>query len=119
MSEPDHRRVFRLSETQARIPGPDGGHSISVLQRGTLNVKLSLPVSPNHQTPHLQDELYVIVRGRGVLVHAGERDSFEAGDLFFVAAGTEHHFEDFTADLAVWVVFYGPEGGEDSAEGVT
>jgi hypothetical protein len=22
------------------------------------------------------------------------------------------HFEDFTEDLAVWVVFYGPPGGE-------
>jgi hypothetical protein len=30
----------------------------------------------------------------------------------FVAAGTEHHFEDFTDDLAVWVAFYGPPGGE-------
>jgi hypothetical protein len=30
----------------------------------------------------------------------------------FVAAGVEHRFEDFTDDLAVWVMFYGPEGGE-------
>ena len=30
----------------------------------------------------------------------------------FVGAGTEHHFEDFTDDLAVWVIFYGPQGGE-------
>ena len=30
----------------------------------------------------------------------------------FVAAGGEHRFEDFTEDLAVWVVFYGPAGGE-------
>jgi len=30
----------------------------------------------------------------------------------FIAAGTEHHFEQFSDDLAVWVVFYGPEGGE-------
>jgi hypothetical protein len=30
----------------------------------------------------------------------------------FVAAGTEHHFENFTEDLTVWVVFYGPTGGE-------
>jgi mannose-6-phosphate isomerase-like protein (cupin superfamily) len=43
---------------------------------------------------------------------AGEREPFEAGDLMFIAAGTEHHFEDFTEDLAVWVVFYGPAGGE-------
>ena len=83
-----------------------------MFQRGTLNVKLSLPVRPNQQAPHAQDEIYVIVRGRGVLLHDGKRDPFAAGDLLFVAAGTEHRFEEFTDDLAVWVVFYGPPGGE-------
>jgi hypothetical protein len=29
-----------------------------------------------------------------------------------VAAGVEHHFEDFGPDLLVWRVFYGPAGGE-------
>ncbi len=33
-------------------------------------------------------------------------------DVLFVPAGVEHRFEDFTVGLAVWVVFYGPEGGE-------
>src|SRR6266511_2583553 len=112
MTNSDRSRVFRLAEAQSGIPGPAGEHSVSVLQRGTLNVKLSLPVRPNRQTPHEQDEIYIIVRGRGVLVHDGRRDACEAGDLLFVAAGTEHHFEDFSDDLAVWVVFYGPMGGE-------
>ena len=112
MSKLDRSRVIRFSEAQAGIPGPRGEHSVSFLQRGTLNVKLSLPVPPNQQTPHSQDEIYVVIRGRGVLVHEGERDPFEPGDLLFVAAGTEHRFEDFTEDLAVWVVFYGPRGGE-------
>ena len=112
MSKPDRSRVINLAEAQSAIPGPAGEHSLSFLQRGTLNIKLSLPVRPNRQTPHDQDEVYIIVRGRGVLFHNGGRDRFEAGDLLFVAAGTEHHFEDFTEDLAVWVVFYGPRGGE-------
>jgi mannose-6-phosphate isomerase-like protein (cupin superfamily) len=112
MSKPDRSRVIRLAEAQAGIPGPTGEHSVSLLQRGTLNVKLSLPVPPNQQTPHAQDEIYVIMRGRGVLFHAGKQDAFEPGDVIFVAAGTEHRFEDFTEDLAVWVVFYGPCGGE-------
>ena len=112
MFNSDRSRVIHLAEARAGIPGPAGDHSVSVFQRGTVNVKLSLPVLPNQQTPHAQDEIYVIIRGRGVLFHDGQRDSFEPGDLLFVAAGTEHHFEDFTEDLAVWVVFYGPEGGE-------
>jgi mannose-6-phosphate isomerase-like protein (cupin superfamily) len=112
MNKPDRSRVIRMAEAQASIPGPPGAHAVSVLERGTLNVKLSLPVSPNQQTPHTQDEVYIIIRGSGILFHDGKRDAFESGDLLFVAAGTEHHFEDFSQDLAVWVVFYGPQGGE-------
>ena len=114
MSKPVRSRVIRLAEAQSRIPGPAGEHSVSLLQRGTLDVRLALapPVPPSQLTPHAQDEVYVIVRGRGVLLHDGMRDRFEAGDLLFVSAGTEHRFEDFTADLAVWVVFSGPRGGE-------
>jgi len=112
MSKSDRSGVFRLKEARAGIPGPAGEHSVSVLQHGTLNLKLSQPVNPNRQSPHTQDEVYVIIRGRGVLFHDQRRDSFEAGDIMFVPAGTEHHFEDFSDDLAVWVVFYGPEGGE-------
>jgi mannose-6-phosphate isomerase-like protein (cupin superfamily) len=109
--------VIRLGEAQSAIPGPAGEHSVSVLRRGTLDARLALapPVPPTVQTPHAQDEVYVVVRGRGVLLHDGKRDSFKSGDLLFVAAGTEHRFEDYSEDLAVWVIFYGPSGGEAPA----
>ena len=61
MGERDGSRVIRFEEAQGRIPGPSGPHFVSLMQRGTLNVFLSLPVSPNRQTPHAQDEVYVIV----------------------------------------------------------
>jgi mannose-6-phosphate isomerase-like protein (cupin superfamily) len=105
-------RVLHLADARARIPGPAGEHAVSLFDRGTLKVKLSCPVPPNRQTPHVQDEVYVIVHGRGTLLHDGKRDEVRAGDLVFVAAGTEHRFEDFTDDLAVWVVFFGPDGGD-------
>jgi len=104
--------VFRLAHVQVSIPGPAGERSTLVLKRGTCDVKLACPVSPNKQAPHTQDEIYVIVRGRGVLLHDGKRDSFETGDLLFVAAGVEHRFEAFTEDFALWRVFYGAQGGE-------
>jgi mannose-6-phosphate isomerase-like protein (cupin superfamily) len=111
-------RVVRLADAQVGIPGPVGEHAVSFLERGTLKAMLSLgrfaPV-PRPTTPHNQDEVYVIIRGRGVFFHDGQRDGFEPGDFLFVAAGVEHRFEDFTDDLAVWVIFYGPEGGEASA----
>ena len=108
----DRSGVISFAQAQARIGRPDGERSVLVLHRGTLDVKLSLPVPPNRQTPHAQDELYVVIRGRGVLVHDGARSRFEAGDVLFVAAGCEHHYEDFTPELALWRIFYGVHGGE-------
>jgi mannose-6-phosphate isomerase-like protein (cupin superfamily) len=104
--------VIRLADAQGLIPAPAGEHAVGLFDRGTLKVKLSCPVRPNQQAPHAQDEVYVVVRGRGLMVHDGRREEFGPGDLVFVAAGTEHRFESFTDDLAVWVVFFGPEGGE-------
>jgi mannose-6-phosphate isomerase-like protein (cupin superfamily) len=112
MSKPDRSRVIRFAEAQAGIPGPAGERAVIALQSGTLDVALSLPLRTSPQTPHAQDEIYFIIRGRGVLFHDSKRDPFESGDLLFVAAGTEHHFEDITEDFALWRVFYGPHGGD-------
>ena len=106
--------VVRLTEALARLPGPAGEHAIGLVRRGTLDVALSVPVTPKTQTPHAQDEIYVIVRGRGVLLHDGRRGAFEAGDLLFVAAGVEHQFSEHSEDLTVWRLFYGAQGGEAS-----
>lgn len=112
MSTSDRSRVIQLSPAEARIPGPGGENSVMLMHRGTLDVALSFPRHPNQQTPHTQDEIYVIIRGHGILFHDGARDPFESGDLLFVASGTEHHFEDHSEDLAVWRIFYGVQGGE-------
>ncbi len=50
------------------------------------------------------------------MFHDGKRDEFEAGDFLFVAAATEHRFEDRSDDLLIWRVFYGPKGGEVPSE---
>ena len=115
MNKAGRSRVIHLADARAAIPGPKGEHAISFLQHGTLKAMLSIgrfaPL-PRPTTPHTQDEVYVILSGRGVFFHDGKRDAFAAGDLLFVAAGVEHRFEDFTEDTVVWVVFYGPDGGE-------
>jgi mannose-6-phosphate isomerase-like protein (cupin superfamily) len=112
MSNRDRSRVIRLADARAGIPGPAGERAVTVLQRGPLDVALSLPLCPSQQTPHRQDEIYLIIRGRGMFIHDSKQDPFEAGDLLFVAAGTEHQFEHTSEDFAVWRIFYGPPGGE-------
>jgi mannose-6-phosphate isomerase-like protein (cupin superfamily) len=104
--------VIRLADVQARIPGPQGERAALALNRGTLDIKLSMPVPPNVQEPHDQDEIYAVIRGTGALVWEGNRQSFGPGDLLFIAAGVAHHYEGFGEDLALWRIFYGKDGGE-------
>lgn len=85
------------------------------LRHGTMKVGLYAPVGEDTQTPHKQDELYVIVSGSGSFEKEGERQPFTANDVIFVAAGEHHRFVDFTADFSVWVIFWGAEGGEPGA----
>lgn len=111
--------MARLADVERKVPGPSGEHAVTVLERGTLEAMLSVgrfATLPRPMTPHDQDEVYILIRGRGVFLHEGKRDRFESGDLLFVAAGSEHRFEEFTEDLVVSVAFYGPRGGEAGAQ---
>jgi mannose-6-phosphate isomerase-like protein (cupin superfamily) len=114
VDESQRSGIIRFVDARTQIPGPAGEHAVALLKRGSLDVRFAAAprVPPTESTPHAQDEVYVVVRGSGVLVHDGRRDRFEAGDLLFVAAGIEHRFEDYSSDLEVWVIFYGPPGGE-------
>ena len=89
-----------------------GFPSIPVLSHGSLLVKVYAPRGSDPQQPHTRDEVYIVARGTGEFVCAGERKKFQATDLLFVPAGKIHRFENFTDDLTLWVIFYGPEGGE-------
>ena len=57
----------------------------------------------------------MIIAGTGTFVSDRGRQSFGPGDFLFAPAGVAHRFEQFSSDLAMWVLFYGPEGGERGA----
>lgn len=99
----------------ARLPGPLGERYVELFRHGTLSVELYAPRGDDPQSPHTRDEVYVVVEGRGTFLNGAERHPFGPGDVLFVPAGVVHRFEEFSDDLAVWVFFYGPEGGEGSA----
>jgi mannose-6-phosphate isomerase-like protein (cupin superfamily) len=47
-----------------------------------------------------------------MFVRGEERVPCRANDLLFVPAKVVHRFEEFSADFATWVMFWGPTGGE-------
>ncbi len=103
-----------VPDALAKLPGPAGERYVELFQHGTLSVELYAPRGRDPQTPHTRDEVYVVVQGSGEFVNGEARHRFGPGDLLFVPAHVSHRFEAFTDDLAVWVLFYGPEGGEVS-----
>ena len=107
---PNHH--LTISQGLARLPGPQGERFVELFTHGTLAVELYAPRGDDPQTPHSRDEVYVVARGSGYFRNGGERHRFGPGDVLFVPAEVSHHFEEFSDDLAVWVFFYGPEGGE-------
>lgn len=112
MMEMDRSGVVSLAGFLASPPDKDGARSVKVLRRVSLDLKLNGLRPPNASATHLQDEIYIVLEGSGIFVHdQGRRDSIAPGDFLFVAAGTEHHFEDFDA-LTLWRIYYGPDGGE-------
>ena len=108
-------RKLELDEALKRLPGPQGEGSVALFEHGSLVVKLYAPRGSDPQTPHSRDEIYVVAQGTGEFVCSGQRQAFGPHDVLFAAAGVEHRFENFTGDFAVWVFFYGPEGGEADA----
>ena len=110
MSSLDRRHVT-VAEAQAALDASSLPF-VPLLRHGTLLVEAYAPEEVDLQTPHEQDELYVVVRGEGWFVNGDQRHRFGPGDVLFVPAGVVHRFEEFTEDFLVWVVFYGPPGGE-------
>jgi mannose-6-phosphate isomerase-like protein (cupin superfamily) len=96
----------------ARLPGPGGERFVELFRHGSLSVELYAPRGTDPQLPHDRDEIYVVVEGRGTFQNGNVRHPFQPGDVLFVPARVPHRFEDFSDDLAVWVFFYGPDGGE-------
>jgi mannose-6-phosphate isomerase-like protein (cupin superfamily) len=108
---PDNWRI-PVAEAVARLPGPDGDRWTVVFEHGSLSVEIYAPRGEDPQKPHTRDEVYFVVHGTGEFVVEDTRRAFGPGDFLFVPAQVPHRFENFTDDLAVWVMFYGPEGGE-------
>ncbi len=104
-----------LAAALAAIPAERSVPYARVFAHGSLALEAYAPRGRDLQGPHRQDELYIVMRGRGDFVNGARRHGFVPGDALFVPAGVEHRFESFTADLAVWVIFWGPEGGEAAA----
>lgn len=107
-----------ITEATSKLPLPAMTASpgrlwdVEAFRHGSMSLVLYTPEDEDYQTPHEQDELYVVVQGNGVLDVAGDVFSFAEGDALFVPAGAAHKFVKFSHDLKLWAIFWGEAGGE-------
>jgi mannose-6-phosphate isomerase-like protein (cupin superfamily) len=101
LSQIDERRTARsvLYEEFLRVPDLSAG--LYVLEAGATDP----------QSPHTEDELYYVVRGRARVTVGDDVRDVRPGSLVFVAATVPHRFHDITERLELVVVF-GPAEGD-------
>ncbi len=61
----------------------------------------------DQQSPHREDEMYYVIRGRARFRAGDEDREIASGDVLFVAKDLEHRFHDITEELAL-LVFFAP-----------
>ncbi|MEV5432260.1 cupin domain-containing protein [Streptomyces sp. NPDC052701] len=103
-------KAFRLDELEAERAANDGAY-LQFLRERNMSVGLYALNAGEHdpQTPHRQDEVYVVVSGRASLTVGLETTQVARGSVVYVPAGVAHKFHHVSEDLRVLVVFSPPE----------
>ena len=83
----------RLYHEFMSVPDLSGG--LYVLEAGATDP----------QSPHAEDELYVVMSGRATVFVDGGTRPVIAGSVVFVGAGVEHRFLDIEERLVLLLVF--------------
>lgn len=99
--------IIPLAEAIARVQAEPVPYAL-LFERGELAVELFIPHGKDVQSPHEQDELYLIQCGAAVLLRNEQRITCAAGDVIYVPAGMPHRFESFSNDFRTWVIYLGP-----------
>ncbi len=101
---------FHISiETAENLLQKETNRFVKVIENKTMSVEYFAPKNIDTQSPHQQDELYIIIEGTSDFFRDGETIQCKKGDVIFVPAKMEHRFINFSEDFATWVVFYGEE----------
>jgi mannose-6-phosphate isomerase-like protein (cupin superfamily) len=96
---------FDIEGVKAKLATGTGGYEIVHSSPGLeIGVYVLVAPEPDRQSPHEDDEVYVVLEGRGTLEVEGEQVDLREGQAVFVPAGAEHRFVGYE-QLSVLVLF--------------
>jgi mannose-6-phosphate isomerase-like protein (cupin superfamily) len=97
-----------IEAMRKRLEDAGGGYELVHASAGLeIGVYVLVAPEPDRQQPHVDDEVYVVLDGRGVLEVEGETVEVSQGKAAFVPAGADHRFTGYEG-LSVLVVFSRP-----------
>jgi mannose-6-phosphate isomerase-like protein (cupin superfamily) len=100
--------LFEVGVAKRRLQAGNGGYEIVHESPGLeVGVYVLVAPEPDRQQPHEDDEVYVVIEGRGTLQVEDEELDLEEGQAMFVAAGAEHRFTGYES-LSLLVIFTRP-----------
>lgn len=103
MNVPSH--AFEVEQIRRRLEAGNGGYEVVHASPGLeVGVYVLVAPEPDHQQPHADDELYVVLEGSGVLNVEGKAIPVVQGQAIFVPARAEHQFTAYEG-LSVLVIF--------------
>ncbi len=86
----------------------EGSDLLRLSEYGNLTFDIYKPRDKDKQQQHDKDEIYMVISGKGILVANDKRTNCRQGDILFVPAGVQHHYEDYSKDFCTWAVFSNP-----------
>ena len=96
--------AFDIAGAKSRL-AEKGGYEIVHSSRGLeIGVYVLVAPEPDHQQPHADDEVYIVLEGQGVLDVEGTKVELREGHALFVPAGAEHKFSGYE-ELSLLVIF--------------
>jgi mannose-6-phosphate isomerase-like protein (cupin superfamily) len=99
---------FDVRSVQRRLESSSGGYEVVHRSPGLeVGVYVLVAPEPDRQQPHEDDEVYVVLGGRGTLEVEGQSFDASEGAALFVEAGAEHRFTSYES-LSVLVIFAKP-----------
>ena len=97
--------AFDVQAVKERLAAEGGGYEVVHSSPGIeIGVYVLVAPEPDRQQPHEDDEVYVVLEGRGTLEVEDERVELAEGNAVFVPARAEHRFVGYE-QLAVLVIF--------------
>ena len=100
--------AFEIERARREL-GEKGGYAVVHESPGLeVGVYVLVAPEPDRQQPHEDDELYVVLEGRGTLEVEGESFDVHEGSSVFVPAGADHRFVGYEG-LSVLVIFAKPD----------